>query len=178
MCEGGHDAEASRHEKRDRRTNGAWIQLDHHFQNDMMSSFQTSLLRGSSKQAPLNPFFRSSNRLFSAALSRVLAGVSHERNSRSTLPSLTISARPANVNSPDQNSSFIANWMVRGVVTLPFHWPNVGLAISMSNAVEPKQRVSQLKLCQFQALKASIRNWSPIFSEILVFLMMLMSWFW
>src|SRR5437773_7787548 len=41
--------------------------------------------------------------------------------------------------------------MLRGVLTLRFHWPNVGLETSVSKPVAPKHRVVQLRLCQFQS---------------------------
>ena len=67
--------------------------------------------------------------------------------------------------------------MFRGVLTFPVHVPNPGLAISVSNAVEPKHRVVQTKMCWFQALKNSAWKRKPTLSVIGMFLIMLISVF-
>src|ERR1700761_9224275 len=67
--------------------------------------------------------------------------------------------------------------MFLGTLTAPLESPNVGLAISLSNPVEPKHRVSHTKKCSFQALKNSVWKRRPIRSVNLRFLMILMSSF-
>jgi hypothetical protein len=60
--------------------------------------------------------------------------------------------------------------MFRGGVTPPFHAPKFGLDTSVSNAV--------LKICQFQMLKNSARNWMPTRSPMEVFFANVTSWLW
>lgn len=68
--------------------------------------------------------------------------------------------------------------MFRGLLTPPFHMPNNGLEMSVSNGPYPKHWFEQVKVCQFQILKNSARIWKFTRSVILVSLMSPMLWLW